>query len=195
MLRTTGCTTTPRGWEQQETREEDLVAVLFVEDSDRRESWLNCGALIYDQRMPTRRYRSCPPLIGTLFADDEASGVLSSYVDIILSETGVHMKMLGPGDKDKLLETCRNIVIENKSNTDTNGDAVSQIYSTFFYSTVTDVSIMQSAILDHYVMMETEELDHLRTVFEEMDSEATVIMIRTPYHRGGGGSSSSSKRQ
>ena len=83
----------PRGWEQQETREEDLVAVLFVEDSDRRESRLNCSALIYDQRMPTRRYRTHPPLIGTLFADDEASGVLSSYVDIILSETGVHMKV------------------------------------------------------------------------------------------------------
>ena len=40
---------------------------------------------------------------------------------------GMYMKMLGPGDKEKLLETCRNIVIENNSNSDTNGDAVSQI--------------------------------------------------------------------
>ena len=92
------------------------------------------------------------------------------------------------------MEKCGNIVIDNRSNTNTNGEVVSQIYSAFLYSTITHVSIMQSATLDHYVMMETEELDHLRTVFEEMDSEATVIMIRTPYHRWGG-SSSSSKRQ
>ena len=88
-------------------------------------------------------------------------------------------------------------MIENKSNTDTNGDTVSKIYSTFFYSTVTDVSIMQSATLDHYVIMEAEGLADLRTVFEEMDSEATIFMIRTrtPYHKGGGGAlSSSSKR-
>ena len=42
----------PKGWEQQETGGEELVAVLLIEDRDRRESWLNCGALIYDQRMP-----------------------------------------------------------------------------------------------------------------------------------------------
>ena len=77
-------------------------------------------------------------------------------------------------------------------------DVVSQIYSGLFYSTITDVSIMQSATLDHYVMMETEGLVDLRTIFEEMDSEATVVMIRTrtPCHgwRGGEVSSSSSKR-
>ena len=105
----------PTGWEQQETREEDLVAVLLVEDSDRRESWLSCRALIYDQGMPPSRYRSGPPLIGTFFTDDETSVVLSSYEDIILSETGMQTKMLGPGDKERLLETCRNIVIENKT--------------------------------------------------------------------------------
>ena len=44
--------------------------------------------------------------------------VLSSYEDFILSETGMHMKMLGPGDKERLLEKCRNIVIEIKSNTE-----------------------------------------------------------------------------
>ena len=72
--------------------------------------------------------------------------MLSSYEDIILNETGMHMEMLGPGDKEKLLEECRNIVIGNKSNTDTNRD-VSQIYSAFFYSTIT------SATPDHYVFM------------------------------------------
>ena len=47
---TTGSMMMPKGWEQQETGGEELVAVLLIEDSDRRESWLNCGALIYDQR-------------------------------------------------------------------------------------------------------------------------------------------------
>ena len=92
------CTMSPRGWEQQETYAEDLVLVLLIEKSDRRESLLNCGALIisismiYTQRMPNR---SCPPLIRTFFADDEASVVLGSYEDIILSETGMHMKKGG----------------------------------------------------------------------------------------------------
>ena len=44
-----------------------MVAELFIEDNDRRESWMNCGVLIYDQRMPPIRYRSGPPLIGTVF--------------------------------------------------------------------------------------------------------------------------------
>ena len=48
--------------------------------------------------------------------------VLGSYEDIILSETGMCKMMLGPGDKEKLLETCRNIVIENNSNSITNED-------------------------------------------------------------------------
>ena len=85
--------------------------------------------------------------------------MLSSYEDIILNETGMHLEMLGPGDKEKLLEICRNIV--------TNGDVVSQIYSAFLYSAITDVSIMQSAILDHYVMSETEGLGYLQTVFRK----------------------------
>ena len=122
---TTGGAMTSRRLEQRQIQEEDLVAVLFIEDSDRRESWLNCGALVYDQRMPNKRPKSRPPLIGTFFADDEVLVVLGSYEDIILSESGMCMKMIGPGDKEKLLETCRNIVIENNSNSDTNGDAVS----------------------------------------------------------------------
>ena len=48
-----------------------MVAVMVVEDGDRRESWLKCDALIYEQRVLTKRHRSCPPLIGTFFADDE----------------------------------------------------------------------------------------------------------------------------
>ena len=46
--------------------------------------------------------------------------------------------------------------MRTKPNTDTNRYLVSQIYSAFVYSTITDVSIMKSATLDHYVMMETE---------------------------------------
>ena len=126
-------------------------------------------------------------MIGTFFADDKASTVLCRYEDITLSEIGMQMEMLGPGNKERLLETCRKVVIENKSNTETNGDVVSQIYSAFLYSAIREVSIMQSATLDHYVMKEMEGLADLRTVFEEMDSEATVFMIRTrtPYHAGG----------
>jgi hypothetical protein len=73
--------------------------------------------------MPSKRPKSLPPLIGAFFADDEALEVL----DIIFSKSGMCMKMRGPGDKEKMLETCRNIVIENNSNSDTNGDVVSQI--------------------------------------------------------------------
>ena len=96
------------------------------------------------------------------------------------------LEMGGPGDREKLLETCRTIVIENNTNSDTNGDVVSQIYETFLYSTITDVSVMQPATLDPYVEMEMERLEHLGAVFEEMNSEATVVMIRsrTPYNGG-----------
>ena len=81
------------------------------------------------------------------------------------------------------METCRNIVIENNTNSDTNGDAVSHSFETFLYSTITDVRVMQPGTLDHYVVMESDGLEQLRTVFEEMDSEATVVMIRirTPF--------------
>ena len=113
---TTGGAMTSRRWEQRQIQAEDLVAVLVLEYADRRESLLNCGALVYDQRMPNKRPKSRPPLIGTFFADDEALVVLGSYEDIILSESGMCMKMIGPGDKEKLLETCRNIVIEDNSN-------------------------------------------------------------------------------
>ena len=64
MQQTTGSVMTPRRWEWQQIQAEDLVAVLFIEDEDRRELWVNCGQLIYDQRIPSIRSRSCPPLIG-----------------------------------------------------------------------------------------------------------------------------------
>ena len=73
------------------------------------------------------------------------------------------------------------------NNSDTNGDAVSQIYETFLYNNITDVSVMQPATLYHYVVMESDGLEQLRAVFEGMDSETTVVMIRTrtPYNGGG----------
>ena len=64
------------------------------------------------------------------------------------------MEMVGPGDRMRLLEICRNIVIENSTNSDTNRDIVSQTYETFFYSTITDVSVMQPATLYHYMVVE-----------------------------------------
>ena len=49
----------------------------------------------------TREEFGCsPPLIVTFFAGGQASVVLGSYEDIILNETGMHMKMLGPGGND-----------------------------------------------------------------------------------------------
>jgi hypothetical protein len=68
-----------------------------------------------------------PRWLEQFFADDKASVVPSSYKDIVLSETGMHMMMLGPGDKERILETCRNIVNENTSNTETDRDVVSQM--------------------------------------------------------------------
>jgi hypothetical protein len=64
-----------------------LVAVLFIEDSHRRESWLNCGALVYDLRMPNQKPKPHPTLIGTFFADNKSPVVLGSDEDIILNET------------------------------------------------------------------------------------------------------------
>ena len=69
------------------------------------------------------------------------------------------MEIVGPGDRERLLETCRTIVIENNTNSD--ADAVPQIYETFLYNNVTDVSIMQPPTLDHYVVMESDGLEQL----------------------------------
>ena len=41
MQQTTGSAMTPRRWERRQNQAEDLVTVLFIDDSDRRESWLN----------------------------------------------------------------------------------------------------------------------------------------------------------
>ena len=78
--------------------------------------------------------------------------------------------MVGPGDKERLLETCRTIVVENNTNSDTHRDTVSQIYETFLYSNITDVSVMKPATLDIYVLMETDGLEHLKAIFKEMKS-------------------------
>ena len=60
------------------------------------------------------------------------------------------MEMVGPGDSEKLMETCGNIVIIHKIDSDTSRDSVSQIYQTFLYSDITDVSVMQPNALNHY---------------------------------------------
>ena len=66
-----------------------MVAVLLIEDSDRNELWQNCGALVYDRRMPNTRTKSRPPLIGTFFTDDGALLVLGSYECVALNELGM----------------------------------------------------------------------------------------------------------
>ena len=87
---------------------------------------------------------------------------LGSYEGIVLHKSGMCMEMVGPGDRIRLSEICRNIVIENNTNSDTNRDAVSKIYETFLYSTITDVSVMQQATLDHYMVVEPDGLEQLR---------------------------------
>ena len=78
---------TSRRLEQQQIQEKNLVAVLFIEDSNRRKSWLNCGTLVYDLRMPNQKPKPHPTLIGTFFADNKSPVVLGSDEDIILNET------------------------------------------------------------------------------------------------------------
>ena len=74
-----------------------LVAVLIIEDNDRKEQWKNCGALVYDAKHQ----------IGTMFTDDGATVVLGRYKGVILNELGMRMEMAGPVDVDRLIETCR----------------------------------------------------------------------------------------
>ena len=47
------------------------------------------------------------------------------------------------------------------------------------------MDVMRPNVLDHYKVMESDGLEQLRTISEEMDSEDTVIMIstRAPYNR------------
>ena len=59
-----------RRLEQRQVRVKTLVAVLIIEESDRKEQWQNCGALVYELRTPNTRPKSRPPLIGTMFTDD-----------------------------------------------------------------------------------------------------------------------------
>lgn len=79
---------------------EPVVAKLVAVHSDRKEQLQNCGALVYNMRMPDNRtqVKSHPPLIGTMFTDDRATVVLGSYGGVILNELGMSMEMVGPGD-------------------------------------------------------------------------------------------------
>ena len=69
---------------QQHVQEESLIAVLIKEDCDKKEKWLNYGALVYDLRTPDNRPKSRPPLIGTKFTDARATSVLGSYKGVAL---------------------------------------------------------------------------------------------------------------
>ena len=44
---------------QQQIQGESLVAVLIIEDDDRKEQWLNRGALVYDLRKPDTGHIIC----------------------------------------------------------------------------------------------------------------------------------------
>ena len=65
--------------EQRQIQRESLIAVLIIEDNNRKEQWLNCGALVYDLRPPDTRHKLCPPLIGTMTTDTRTAVVLSCY--------------------------------------------------------------------------------------------------------------------
>jgi hypothetical protein len=95
------------------------------------------------------------------------------------------MEMMGPGDIIRLREPCEGIVTENNADSDAGGDLVGQILE-IFLNEITYVCFMQD-FLDHYVVMESDGLKPLRTVFEGIDSKDTVIMnnTRTPNNRWG----------
>ena len=50
-------------------------------------------------------------------------------------------------------------MIDNNTESETSGDTVCQIYETFLYSKITDVSVMQPNALYHYVVMESDWLE------------------------------------
>ena len=102
-----------------------MVAVLLIEDIDKKELWQNCGALVYDRGMPTTRTKSRLPLIGTFFNDNWASVVLGTYECVVLNMLGICIEMAGPGNVERLLETCRTILIDNHTDNETSGDTVS----------------------------------------------------------------------
>ena len=47
-----------RRLEQRQVQVKTLVAVLIIEDNDRKEQWQNCGALVYNLRTPNTRPKS-----------------------------------------------------------------------------------------------------------------------------------------
>ena len=57
-------------------------------------------------------------------------------------------------------------------------DMVCQIYETFLYNQITDVSVMQPKVLDHYEVMESDRLEQLKTIFKEMDSKKEIFKRR-----------------
>ena len=107
-----------RRLEQRRVQMKSLVADLITEDSDRKGQWQNCGSLDYTLRTPNTGPESCPPLIGTMFTDGRATVVLGGYEGVILNEVGMTMELVGPGDVERLRETCRVIVTENNTVSD-----------------------------------------------------------------------------
>ena len=87
--------------------------------------------------MPNTRTKSRPLLIGNFFTDNGASVVLGSYECVVLNKLGMCMEMAGPWDVERLLETCRTILIDNNTDSETSGDTVCQIYETFIYCKIT----------------------------------------------------------
>ena len=67
-----------RRLEQRQVQVKTLVAVLLIEDNDRKE--------LLQRGMTNTRTKSGPPLIGTLFTDDGASVVLlGSHNGVVLN--------------------------------------------------------------------------------------------------------------
>ena len=53
-----------------------------------------------------------------MFTDGRATVVLGGYEGVILNEVGMTMELVGPGDVERLRETCRVIVTENNTVSD-----------------------------------------------------------------------------
>ena len=61
-------------------------------------------------------------MIENFFVGAEASVVHGSYEGVVFNKSGMCMEMVGPGDRMRLMEICRKIVIKNKTNSDKDRD-------------------------------------------------------------------------
>ena len=148
---------------------------------------VNCGDVVYDLRTLDNRPKSRPPLIETMSKDARTTVVLGCSKGVALNGVWMRMEMMGTGDIIRMRKKCEGIVTENYADSDARGDLIGQIHETFLNNEISEVCVKRPDVLDHYVVMELDGMEPLKTIFEGMDSKDTVIMIstRTPYDRWG----------